>query len=301
MGTVTSRVIEGGVTFVTQPYHTNGQYGYDYEHWGIDLVSWNGYNTCLAWITAHSDGKVVALRNDCTGFEYNSYGNYVLLQHSNGTYTVYAHLYYGTVQVYVGQTVKKGQRLGYMDNSGTSDGGHLHWEVRLSNGYQCDPEAFLNRELPNKWVTAIYGGWYYVENGAINYNYNGVAQNENGWWKITNGKVDFGFTGLAQNDNGWWYLKDGKVDFSYNGLVQNNMGWWAVVNGKVDFSYNGLRSNEHGWWMLQGGKVDFDYNGLCVNENGTWVLKGGKVDFDFTGDYKFSGTTYKVQKGKVVS
>ena len=299
---VKSRVIEGGTTSITQPYHINGGKGYNYDHWGIDLTGFNGSYNVLAWIVAHTDGVVVETRNDCTGFEYNSYGNYVKLRHADGSYTLYAHLYYGTVQVSVGQSVKQGQRLGYMDNSGTSYGGHLHFEIRRANGYQIDPEAYLNTALPNttKWVQFYNGGWYYFVGGAIDWSYNGVAPNENGWWKIKNGQVDFAYTGLAQNENGWWYLKDGKVDFTKNGIVQNSAGWWKVTNGKVDFSYNGLASNENGWFMLQGGKVDFNYNGLCVNENGTWVLEKGKVNFNFTGNYAFSGKTYKVSKGKVV-
>ena len=300
--TVVSRVIEGGTTSITQPYHINGAKGYDYDHWGIDLTGFNGSYNVLAWITAHSDGTVVGLRNDCTGFEYNSYGNYVLLQHDNGEYTMYAHLYYNTVQVAYGQRVKKGQRLGYMGNTGTSYGGHLHFEIRRANGYQIDPEQFLNTDIPNtyKWVQYYGGAWYYFVGGNIDYSYNGVAKNEYGWWKITNGKVDFGFTGLAKNENGWWYLKDGKVDFTYNGIVKNENGWWKVTNGKVDFDYNGLAKNEYGWWMLQSGKVDFDYNGLCVNEYGTWVLEKGKVNFDYNGAYSFSGKSYNIKGGKVV-
>ena len=315
------RVMESGICSITQPYHINGQRGYDYDHWGIDLTDFNGSYNVLGWEVAHSDGYVVDTRNDCTGFEYNSYGNYVLLEHANGFRTMYAHMSYGTVQVVVGQKVKKGQRLGYMGNTGTSYGGHLHFEMRTSLGYQFDPEPYLNADLPSGWVTWLNGGWFYVRNGAVDYSYTGVAPNENGWWYVKNGKVDFSytgiaqneygwwriengkvnfkFTGLAQNENGWWYLKDGKVDFSYNGIVQNSAGWWVVVNGKVDFTYNGLANNEHGWFMIQKGKVNFDYNGLAMNKNGTWVLKEGKVDFDFSGDYVFSGSTWNVSKGKV--
>lgn len=300
--TVVSRVIEGGTTAITQPYHIYGAKGYDYDHWGIDLTGFNGSYNVLAWITAHSDGTVVGLRNNCTGFEYNSYGNYVLLQHADGGYTMYAHLSYNTVQVYVGQKVKKGQRLGYMGNTGTSYGGHLHFEIRRANGYQYDPEPFLNTDLPNtyKWLENLNGTWWYFIGNNIDYSYNGVAPNEYGWWKCLNGTVDFSYTGLAQNDNGWWYCKNGKVDFTYNGIVQNENGWWKVTNGKVDFTYNGLAQNEYGWWMLQKGKVDFDYNGLAINKNGTWVVEKGKVNFDYTGKYTFSGTEYKIKKGKVV-
>ena len=299
---VNCRVLQGGVCSITQPYHINGQKGYKYDHWGIDLTGWNGSYNVLDWCVAHSDGEVVDIRTNCTGFESNSYGNYVLLKHANGYYTMYAHLAYGYVKVSYGQKVTKGQVIGYMDNTGTSYGGHLHWEVRQPNGYKIDPEPYLNRPLPGMggWVEYINGEWVYVKDGKIDYSYNGVAQNENGWWKIKNGKVDFSFTGLAKNEYGWWYCENGKVNFTYNGIVKNEYGWWKVTNGKVDFTYNGLAKNENGWWMLQGGKVDFDYNGLCCNEYGTWVLVEGKVNFDYVGKYVFSGKVYNIEKGKVV-
>lgn len=146
---ITTRVIQGGTTSVTQPYHINGQLGYNYDHDGVDLTGFNGSYNVLAWITAHSAGTVVDIRTNCTGFEYGSYGNYVLLRHDNGMYTMYAHLAYGYVSVSYGQRVNKGQVLGYMDNTGTSYGGHLHFEIRQSNGAKINPEPYLNAELPN--------------------------------------------------------------------------------------------------------------------------------------------------------
>ena len=145
---LTTRVIQGGTTSMTQPYHINGQRGYNYDHEGVDLTGFNGSYNVLAWITAHTAGTVVDIRTNCTGFEYGSYGNYVLLRHDNGMYTMYAHLAYGYVSVSYGQRVNKGQVLGYMDNTGTSYGGHLHFEIRRANGQKIDPEPYLNAELP---------------------------------------------------------------------------------------------------------------------------------------------------------
>lgn len=312
------RVLQSRDCRITQPFHYADDV-WKYYHGGMDLVR---YFAQLDWIIAHTEGKVIGIETNYTGaIEDGSYGNYVWILHRNGCSTLYAHLAYGTIQVSLGQWVSTGQVIGYMDNTGHSYGGHLHWEYRTPANERINPEYYLNRDLPAGWVTYVYDGWYYVHDGAVDYSYTGVAPNENGWWYVKNGKVDFSytgiaqneygwwriengkvnfkFTGLAQNENGWWYLKDGKVDFTYNGIVQNSAGWWVVVNGKVDFTYNGLANNEHGWWMCQKGKVNFDYNGLATNKNGTWVLKEGKVDFDFSGDYVFSGSTWKVSKGKV--
>ena len=297
----TSRVIEGGSTSMTQPYHINGQKGYSYDHWGVDLTGFNGSYNVLAWIVAHSAGTVVDVRTNCTGYEDNSYGNYVLLKHANGMYTLYAHLAYGQVVVSAGQSVAKGQRLGYMDNSGTSFGGHLHFEIREANGYQIDPEPYLNKDLPGLggWVKKIGNDWYYVVNGQVDYSFTGVAQNENGWWYCKNGKVDFSYTGLAQNEYGWWYCKNGKVDFTYNGIVQNSAGWWKVTKGQVDFTFTGLAQNQNGYWYIEKGKVDFTKNSIVKNDKGWWKVTNGKVDFDFNGLAQNENGWFMLQKGKV--
>ena len=38
---------------------------------------------------------------------------------------------------------------------------------------------------------------------------------------MTNGKVDFDYIGLAANENGWFKVTNGKVDFDYIGLAAN--------------------------------------------------------------------------------
>ncbi|MCC8141432.1 MAG: L,D-transpeptidase family protein, partial [Lachnospiraceae bacterium] len=34
----------------------------------------------------------------------------------------------------------------------------------------------------------------------------------NGWYYVENGKVDFSYTGIAENSNGWWHIKNGRLD-----------------------------------------------------------------------------------------
>ena len=151
-----TRTLESNVCSITQPYHIKCDKGYNYDHWGIDITGFNGSYNVLDWVVAHSDGVVVDVRTDCTGFENNSYGNYVMIRHPNGYYTLYAHLAHGTVQCWVGQSVRKGQRVVYMDNTGHSYGGHLHFEIRQPNGYQIDPEPYLDADLPNTESGVIF-------------------------------------------------------------------------------------------------------------------------------------------------
>lgn len=69
-----------------------------------------------------------------------SAGNYIMIYHGNGLYTVYMHC----SQLYVskGDTVSKGQTIALMGSTGNSTGAHLHFGVRL-NGAYVNPGPYL--------------------------------------------------------------------------------------------------------------------------------------------------------------
>ena len=135
-----SRVLATGSNQITQHYGNAG-------HGGCDLVKKTNQ---LDAITAHSDGTVVwcqsGIPNDQGSSGNRSYGNAVKLRHANGWCTLYAHMDY--ISVREGQTVKKGQKLGYMGNTGNSYGAHLHFEVRDKSDARVNPEPYLNANLP---------------------------------------------------------------------------------------------------------------------------------------------------------
>lgn len=113
------------------------------NHIALDLVK-EGY--MLDYIVAHSEGTIIALQDGLGNMKgTNSYGNYVKIDHGNGYCTLYAHMQKG-LPVKSGQFVKKGQRLGYMSDSGNAYGGHLHWEV-WKNGSRINPTEYLNKDF----------------------------------------------------------------------------------------------------------------------------------------------------------
>jgi len=70
----------------------------------------------------------------------NGYGRVVVIEHGYGFSTRYGHC--SSVDVKVGDEVKRGQIISYVGSSGRSTGSHLHYEVRI-HGIPVDPEKYL--------------------------------------------------------------------------------------------------------------------------------------------------------------
>jgi murein DD-endopeptidase MepM/ murein hydrolase activator NlpD len=81
-------------------------------------------------------GAAAAGRVSFAGWAAGGWGYLVMVKHSSGTRTMYAHL--SRVAVRVGQWVEPGQRVGLVGASGRASGPHLHFEVRL-RGAAADP------------------------------------------------------------------------------------------------------------------------------------------------------------------
>ena len=99
-------------------------------HNGVDLAAPGGSNILAAY-----DGKVV-------GAAYSStMGNYVMIDHGDGLYTVYMHA--SSLCVSSGQEVTKGQVIAKVGTTGRSTGNHLHFGVRL-NGEYVSPWGYIS-------------------------------------------------------------------------------------------------------------------------------------------------------------
>lgn len=135
--------------------------------------------------------------------------------------------------------------------------------------------------------------WHCVNaDGQIDYNYDGLAENEFGWWKVSNGEVDFGFNGLALNEYGWWKVTGGAVDFSYTGMAENEYGWWKVAGGAVDFNFNGIAANQYGSWMMKNGTVDFGYTARCQYDGKIYDVTNGYAVYVADNDTVLNGLVY---------
>ena len=103
-------------------HKTQGTHGYN----GVDYGAPTGTP-----VYAAAEGIVIVSRfkaGTCGRTCFGGYGNYIVIEHPNGTQTLYGHL--NAVYTSVGGRVEKGQWIGEVGNTGKSTGAHLHFEVR---------------------------------------------------------------------------------------------------------------------------------------------------------------------------
>lgn len=91
-------------------------------HNGLDMAAPSGSPILAAY-----DGDVVAAAYS------SSMGNYIMIDHGSGLYTIYMHC--SALYVSKGQTVSKGQNIAAVGSTGRSTGPHLHFGVRLNGNY----------------------------------------------------------------------------------------------------------------------------------------------------------------------
>ncbi len=91
-------------------------------HNGLDMAAPSGTAVLAAY-----DGDVVAAAYS------SSMGNYIMIDHGSGLYTIYMHC--SALYVSKGQSVSKGQQIAAVGSTGRSTGPHLHFSVRLNGSY----------------------------------------------------------------------------------------------------------------------------------------------------------------------
>jgi len=132
----------GGQGRIAQRFATDWiKVGVDGRLWQGDSLkneSWYGYNEPVSAVAA---GAVVATKDGIPqNVPFNREmavpitletvgGNHVILDLGGGVYAFYAHLIPGSLQVKVGDKVKRGQLIGRLGNSGNSTAPHLHFHM----------------------------------------------------------------------------------------------------------------------------------------------------------------------------
>jgi murein DD-endopeptidase MepM/ murein hydrolase activator NlpD len=109
-------------------------------HTGVDISCAYGQA-----VIAPADG-VVTFAADAGG-----YGRLVILEHGQGISTRYGHL--ASFAVALGQSVRRGDVIGYVGRSGRATGPHLHYEVRIQ-GVPVNPHKYLRISVAQSVWTA---------------------------------------------------------------------------------------------------------------------------------------------------
>ena len=124
-------------------------------HHGVEIGKDYG-----APVQAAADGVVVFAGPDKAAVYspwQNFYGNMVVIHHADNLFTLYAHL--SKIDVEAGQTVKMGEKIGEIGQSGAATGSHLHFEVRRG-----EVENYLSTVNPELWLVASR-----TEYGAVSF------------------------------------------------------------------------------------------------------------------------------------
>jgi murein DD-endopeptidase MepM/ murein hydrolase activator NlpD len=103
-------------------------------HGGLDFTAPQGTP-----IYATADGRVSEASFNAGGF-----GNHVIINHGYGYETLYGHMY--RMKVRAGQTIKRGEVIGWVGNTGKSTGPHCHYEVH-KNGNPVNPVYYFYNDL----------------------------------------------------------------------------------------------------------------------------------------------------------
>lgn len=165
---------------LTSPYGKRTLNGGTDYHTGYDLVGVGSCDVVAAVGGRVMQSRIVTNRTDLTW----QWGNYVCIRTDAGQYHYYCHM--ASRAVTQGQTVKAGDKIGVMGNTGYSFGAHLHFEAREADGRTTiSPEHVLG--IPNK--TGIYNQSTLQQDLAVLYRH-GVV-NTPSYWLNTAPRVQY--------------------------------------------------------------------------------------------------------------
>ena len=176
------------------------------DHNGLDIVGDDSRDVLCPVAGTVKSSTIVTNKADATW----EWGNYVRVDDAKGNRLYFCHM--DSRAVKVGQSVKPGDKLGVMGNTGYSFGAHTHFEVRAAdNKTRLNPATYLG--IPNAKGTYTEGktgwvkegeAWYYYENGKP---VKAVWRFLDGWWYWLgdDGKMR---TGLTEIQGKQYYLQE---------------------------------------------------------------------------------------------
>lgn len=128
-------------------YKNDGRANEDWFAFGSPVYA-AGDGKVVAVSSEHPDDKqfdIPSLKNDALAL----CGNYVVIEHGNGIYSLYGHLKQNSVMVKKGEWVKQSKQIASIGTSGSSFFPHLHFELRTGITHSAEglPSYFNNFHL----------------------------------------------------------------------------------------------------------------------------------------------------------
>lgn len=256
------------------------------KHNGVDI----GGTKATTNVIAAMSGRIYSVTTGCAeGYTScgGGYGNHVIIEHDDGNYTIYAHMYENSIIVNQGDSINQGQVIGKVGNTGSSSGAHLHFEVRVggsdSNSSQ-DPLNFVKAEEPRsgggtcssgegiKWLSALEVA------GETGEGYKVIDAERKGLYRT------FGAGIVCEFDNGY---------ISKHGVDCNTLSYGSIVpKDKADAIYQDIYENKY----LAGVKQTLSKNGITdLTQNQMDALVSVQYNvgniLDFPSKYKQYGAT----------
>ncbi len=142
---------KGSKFLLIQAYNSSMSHAHELS---LDFKMKRGSKICAA-----RDGIVTAVKEDSEvgGLkdEYLSQGNHIIITHSDGSTAMYWHLQKDGVLVNEGDSIKKGQHIGYSGNTGYTAFPHLHFQVYAKDGKNIATRFYTKKGIiylrPGKW------------------------------------------------------------------------------------------------------------------------------------------------------
>ena len=146
------------------------------------------------------------------------------------------------------------------------------------------------------------GGYFFVADGRVCKEANGLALNGYDWYFLANGQVQDWYTGLAEYQGHWFYVEDGRFYDWRNGLYEFDGGLFVVAAGELIRTVNGLWQNTEGngrWYFISNGQV-VDYTGLAMYDGAWFYVENGMLAEWYTGVVEYQGAYFWVVNGRIL-
>ncbi|CAM1344976.1 peptidoglycan DD-metalloendopeptidase family protein [Tenacibaculum amylolyticum] len=216
----------------------------------------------------------------------SGYGRLVIIRHSDGTRTYYAHN--KSISVRQGQNVQKGQIIAKEGTTGGSSGDHIHFEWRAAGGNASTPGSFVDAGQPRQNyiyrsqnsfgtsadtqapTTSISASGGNTQSGDFTVNFND-RDNVNVTQRFYQALEQYGNNWYANRGNGFF---NDNFNVFYSGYTQN-AGSWSISNGRLRQSNTAVDNTRLNTFLSQNSGLPYLYEFAAKVESTSGPRKFG--------------------------